>query len=145
MSSQPRVQWNWGYIWGSCFNNFLHQFLEKSAQFERSCKYRRFVCLHCWLRRYDHISTNQCITTILKVHILFIGYLYYLLAHFHSCCFYVQYHDYLHTSIGILFYIIICPILLTQWRNIWLFYTTFVLAIQKRSRFEPASPPVHFL
>ena len=31
--------------------------------------------------------------------------------------------------------------LLTWWRNIRLFYTKFVLKIQKRSRFEPAPPP----
>ena len=32
------------------------------------------------------------ITILLKEYILFIGFLYCLLAHFHSCCFDIQYH-----------------------------------------------------
>ena len=46
--------------------------------------------------------------------------------------------DYLHASTDILF--ILCTLLLTQWRNIRLFYT-FVVATQNRSRFEPDPVP----
>ena len=35
---------------------------------------------------------TQIITILLKAYILFIGYLYYLSVHCHSCCFYIQYH-----------------------------------------------------
>ena len=35
---------------------------------------------------------EQSITILLKECILFIGCLHYLPVHFHSCCFYIQYH-----------------------------------------------------
>ena len=84
---------------------------------------------------------------IIEEYILFIGYLYYLSVHCHSCCFYIQHHGSIREITSTPVYIfcsILCSMLLTRWRNIRLFYTTFVLTIQKRSRFEPA-PPVHYL
>ena len=39
------------------------------------------------------------------------------------------------------YFVLQCSLLLTRWRNIRPFYTTFVLKIQKRSRFGPALPP----
>ena len=44
-----------------------------------------------------------------------------------------------------MFCFILCSTLLTRWRNIRLFYTTFVLTIQNRSRFEPGSPSPLFV
>ena len=41
------------------------------------------------IKTYTH---QQSITILLKGYILFIGCLYYLSVHFHSCCFYTQYH-----------------------------------------------------
>ena len=73
--------------------------------------------------------------------ILFVGCLYYLSLHCHSCCFYTKYHGGIReiTSMPVYIYIHV-----TRWRNIRLFYNTFVLAMQKRSRFEPGYP-VHYL
>ena len=51
--------------------------------------------------------------------------------------------DYVHVSRDILFKL--CIILLTCWRNIRLFYTAFLLMIQKRSRFEPGPPSPLFV
>ena len=72
--------------------------------------------------------------------------LYYLLAHFHSCCFYIQYHGgmrEINPMPVLIFYFILGCTLLTRWRNIRLSYTMFLLKIQKRSRsrFEPVHPP----
>ena len=90
------------------FNNFLHQLLEKSALFERNCKYTRFVCFDRWLGRYGHISANKILLHYWKS-IFYIGYLYYLSVHCHSCCFCIiswRYErDYLHVSIDILFFV----------------------------------------
>ena len=41
------------------------------------------------IKTYIH---KQSIIILLKEHILFVGCLYYVLVHFHSCCFYIQYH-----------------------------------------------------
>ena len=65
MSSKQIVQWNYiiyFHIRASFFNNFLHQFLEKSAQFERNCKSTRFAWFDRSLRRFDHTQkqTPQC-------------------------------------------------------------------------------------
>ena len=116
MSSQPIVQWNYiiyFHIRGSFLNKFLHQFLEKSAQCEKKkkCKFTRFACFDRWLRRYDHI------TLLLKEYILFIGCLNYLSVHFHSCCFFIQYHGGIRelTFIPVWTYrFILCSILLTR-------------------------------
>ena len=66
--------------------------------------------------------------------------MYYLSVRCQSCCFYIQYYGGIRdiTSMPVqIFCFILCSILLTQWRNTRLFYST----IQKRSLFEPALPP----
>ena len=88
---------------------------------------------------WAHIH-DQSVTMLLKKHIGFLC-VYYLSAHFHSCCFYVQHHGAIreNTSMPVwIFCFKLFFILLTWWSNIKLFYTTFVLTIQKRSWFEPA-------
>ena len=52
--------------------------------------------------------------------------------------------DYLNPSIGILFYIMFY-IINTMKLNIRQFYTTFLVTIQKRLRFEPGSPSPLFV
>ena len=92
------------------------------------------------IKTYTH---QQSITILLKGYILFIGCLYYLSVHFHSCYFYIQNHRGIRdiTSMPVqIFCFKLCSILKTWWRNIRLFYTAFVLTIQKRSRFEPGPP-----
>ena len=71
---------------------------------------------------------------------------YYLSVHCHFCCFYIQYHGRIREiNFMPIFCFIIFSVLLTRWRNIKLHYTTFVLAKQKRSRYEHAHlpPPPH--
>ena len=78
MASQSTAQWNYTiyfHIQGYFFNNFLHQFFEQSAQFERNCR----PDIH-----------QQSITILLEENILFIDCLYYLSVHY--CCFYIQYY-----------------------------------------------------
>ena len=68
--------------------------------------------------------------------------LYYLSVHYHSCCFYIQHHGRIREITFMPVYLFcfkLCSVLLTCWRNIRLFYTAFILMVQKRSRFEPAS------
>ena len=67
----------------------------------------------------------------MKEYVLFIGCLYYLSVHFHSCCFHILYHGGIReiTFIPVWTHrFILCSILLTRWRNL---YTKFVLKIQK--------------
>ena len=75
-------------------------------------------------------------TMLLKEYILFIDCLYYLSVDCHSCCLYIQHHggitEITSTPVQI-FCSVLCSILLTQRRNIRLFYTTFFPTIQKRS------------
>ena len=73
------------------------------------------------------------------MYILFTDCLYYLPVHCHSCCFYIQLHGGIReiTSMPVyIFCFILCFILLTRRRSIRLLYTTFVIAIQRRFRFE---------
>ena len=66
--------------------------------------------------------------------------LWKLEASFLRNCFYIQYRRGRReiTSFPVQkFCFLLCS---TRWRNISLFYTTFVLTIQKRSRFEPVPP-----
>ena len=75
----------------------------------------------------------------MKECILFIDSLYYLSVLFHSCCFYIQHHGgrkEITSMPAYTFCSTLHSILLTRWRNIRLFYTTFTLTIQKKSRFE---------
>ena len=67
----------------------------------------------------------------------------YFSVHFHSCCFYIQYHRGIReiTSMPVKVFCFI----LTRCRNIRFFYTTFVLIIQKRRRFEPGPPSLLFV
>ena len=51
-----------------------------------------FVFFDCWLRRYDHIRTNKDYDIIERVYFIFKLFIFFLSVHFHSCCFYVQYH-----------------------------------------------------
>ena len=44
---------------------------------------------HVDIKTYISYQSN---TMLLKGYVLFIGCLYYLLVHFHSCCFYIQCH-----------------------------------------------------
>ena len=114
MSSQLIVQWNYiiyFYIWDSFFNNFLHQFLGKSAKFKRSCKSARFVYFDLWLRRYQNICTlPKYYYSIERVYfncrllILFISTFSFLLFLYTVSWKYKW--DYLHASIDILFYIV---------------------------------------
>ena len=58
-------------------------------------KVKVLPCEYC--NRYSYIDVTTYPLTkyfiiLLKEYILFIGCLYYLSIHFHSCCFYVQYH-----------------------------------------------------
>ena len=93
------------------------------------------------IKTYTH---QQSITILLKGYILFIGCLYYLSVHFHSCYFYIQYHKCIGKITSLPVQTFCCfklrSILLTWWRNIRLFYTILVLTIQEKSRFQPALP-----
>ena len=67
-----------------------------------------------------------------------------LISTFSYLLFYIQYHEVIWeiTSMPVqIFYFILCSLLLTQWRNIRLFYTIFAVATQNRSRFEPDPAP----
>ena len=105
----------------------------------------------------DIQATIECGFTLKRVrdmtrtysqYILFIGCLYYLSLHFHSWCFYIQYHRGIGEITSMLkkiFCFNLCSILSTWWRNIRLFYNVFVLTIQKIFRFEPRTTPLSFL
>ena len=71
---------------------------------------------------------------------------YHLSVHFHSCCFYMEYCWAIReiTTMPVyIFCFILFSKILTPWRNIRIFYTTSVLTIQKRSRFEPVPQPTN--
>ena len=129
----------------SFFSNFLHQLLEKSAYFKRNYESAWFVCFDGWLRRYENIYPLTKYYFIIE-RVYFTYSLFILLISTFSFLLFLYTvswrckRNYLYASIDILFKL--CSILLTWWRNIRLFYTGFVLTIQKRSRFElgPPSP-----
>ena len=159
MFSRPIVQWNYiiyFHIRDSFFNNFLHQFLEKSAQLERNRKSTRFVWFDRWLRRYNHIQKQTFLRPVNFAKFLktpfYIEHLSWLLLHistnkvliyYLNSIFYLQaftlfmilaifiYNLQYSKSVQI-FCFILYSILLTRQRNIRLFYTTFVLSIQLR-------------
>ena len=118
--------------------------LEKSAYFKRNCKSARFVCFDRWLRRFQNIYPLtkyyyiiERVYFIYNLFMLFICTFSFLLFLYTVSWRYKR--DYVHVSRDILFKL--CTILLIWWRNIRLFYTSFLPTIQKRSWFEPAPPP----
>ena len=149
MSSQLIVQWNYiiyFYIWGSFFNNFLHQFLEKNAKFKRSCKSAKFVYFDLWLRRYQNICTlPKYYYSIERVYfncrllILFISTFSLLLFLYRVTWKYKR--DYLHASVDVLFYIMFY--IINMIKDIGLFYTAFMPTI-KKFQFESARPSILF-
>ena len=90
------------------------------------------------------ICTNKIFLYYWKnIYILFIDCLYYLSVHFHSCCFYNQYHGCIReiTSMPVsIFCFTLCSILLTWWRNIRLFYTSY-LRYKKVPNLNLSPPP----
>ena len=93
-------------------------------------------CSSFWKRVH---SSKQ----IVKIEGLFVLAVIYLSVHFHACCLYIQYRGGIReiTSMSVSIFCFICVmlfILSTRCKNIRLFYTTFALTMQERSRFEPA-------
>ena len=118
--------------------NFLVSTLSANGQFPQifgyfSRKFAETVRLHVY-RKFPHqkLRGKTCILRCV-----------YLSVHFHSCCFYIQYHRGIRaiTSMPVKVFCFI----LTRCRNIRFFYTTFVLIIQKRPRFEPGPPNLQFV
>ena len=147
MSSQPIVQWNYViyfHIRGSFLTTFCTSFWERVHNLKEIVNIQGlFVATVGYIDVTTYSLTNhhyiiEKIYFIYRLLILFISTLSFLLFLYTVLWRYKRY--YLHASIDVFF--ILCSILLTQWRNrnIRFFYTTFVLTIQKRSRFEPASP-----
>ena len=91
------------------------------------------------LTKYYYIT--ETVYFICKLFILFIITFSFLLFLYTVSWRYKR--DYLHASIDIFF--ILCSLLLTWWRNIRLFYTTFALTIQKSSRSGPGTPSPLFV
>ena len=88
MSSQQFVQWN--YITYFHIRGFLTTFY--CSFWKRLHKFAWFVCFDRWLHRYQSIHPLTKYYYIIERVYLFIGCLYYLSVHFHSCYFYIQYH-----------------------------------------------------
>ena len=150
MSSQLIVQCSYiiyFHVQGSFSAIFCTSCLKRVHIPKKKCKSARFVCFDRWLRRYQNIHPltkyyyiTERVYFIYNLFILFISTFSFLLFSYTVSWRYKR--DYLHASIDILFKL--CPMLLTWWRNIRLFYTAFVFIIQARSQFEPGSP-VHYL
>ena len=145
MPKRPIVQWNY-IIYFHIRSLFLTIFC---IIFVHQCK--RFVCSDGSWRRYDHIPLKKYYYIIERVYFIyrllyiFVSKLSFVLFLYTVLWWYKW--DYRHASIIILFYFIFY--LLTRWRNISLLYTTIMLAIRTKSRFEsepsPLHPHVHYL
>ena len=140
MSSQPIVQWNYVmyfHIRGSFLTTFCTSFWERVHNLKEIVNIQGL-----FVATVGYVDVTTYSLTNYHYIILFTVCLYYSSVHCHSCCFYIQYYGGIRDIISMPVCFILCSILLTEWRNrnIRFFYTTFVLTIQKRSRFEPASP-----
>ena len=145
LSSQPIVQLNYiiyFQIPGSFLTTFCTSFWKRVHNSKQIVNMRGlFVLTVVYVDMTTYPVTKyyyiiERVYFIYRLLVLFMSTLSFLLFLYTVSGSYKK--DYLHASIDILFYI--SSILLTQWKNIRLFYTTFTLTIQKRSRFEPSLP-----
>ena len=153
MSSQPIDQWN--YIIFS-YSRFLFKQLfapvfGKECIMRKKFKFTRFVYFDRWYTnkvwQYTErvyfidgffiffISTFSFLLFLYRVSFSFLLFLYAVSLRYKK--------NYLHPSMDISFYIMFYIINTTK-INIWQLYTTFVLKIHKRSRFDHG-PLVHCL
>ena len=135
MYSQQIVQWNYiinFHIRGFFLNNFLHQFLGKSHNAEEMVNLQGLLVLivGSLTKQYKLIEK---VYLICRLFILFINTFLSLLF---LCTVSWRYkRDYLHPSKDIHMFYIMFYIINMMKINIRQFYTTFILQIQKRSRF----------
>ena len=139
MSSQPIVQWNY-IVYFHIFRTSFWKRVHNSKEIINTQGLFILTVANVDMTTYPltkYYYIIEKVYFIYRLFVLFIRTFQFLLLLYTVSWRYKR--DYFHISIDILFHLMF-QILLTRWGSIRLFYTTFILTIHKRSRFESASP-----